>query len=430
MDRPPSSLFIQNRSKLKELLLPYSVVIVSSNRPMPRSGDQYFPFRQSSDFYYLTGINQELCTLVIYPSSKPDQFGETLFLPQTESKKLIWEGERMSHGEAEKISGIRDLRSREDMGPELTKILKDCQYVYFGMEEKGAQSPFPLNEIEVRNEFSLRLQQLQEHMLGPLMTRIRMYKAPEEITMIKTAIGITENAFRSVLPFIRPGAMEYEISARLTYEMMVRGVKDHAFDPIVASGKNALVLHYVENGAICKDGDMLLLDFGADWANYAADISRTVPVNGKFSPRQKELYASVLRVMKKSMEHMKPGITMGELNSYVGSLWEEEHIGLGLYSLADVKKQSSMWPVWKKYFWHGISHSIGIDVHDRFDPDVPLGPGMVLSCEPGIYIQQEGTGIRLEDDVLITDAGAVNLSGSIPIEAEELEELMNEFRNT
>jgi Xaa-Pro aminopeptidase len=252
-----------------------------------------------------------------------------------------------------------------------------------------------------------------------------MYKEPEEIDMMNRAISITGDAFIRVLQNLCPGMHEYQVAAHISYEFFNQGAREHAFEPIVASGKNALVLHYVENRDACDDGALLLMDFGADWEYYAADISRTIPVNGRYTRRQRELYDANLRVMQQALGLMIPGKKLNEFNNEVGLLWEEEHVKLGLYSMRDVKKQPDGIPLWKRYYWHGTSHSIGLDVHDRFDPTVEFGPGMVLSCEPGIYIREEGVGIRLENDVLITGEGPVNLSENIPIDPDAIEVIMN-----
>ena len=254
-----------------------------------------------------------------------------------------------------------------------------------------------------------------------------MYKEPEELAMMKIALKITGDAFIKVLQNIKPGMMEYEIAALINFEFESQGAHSHAFDPITASGRNALILHYIENRSKCKDGDLLLMDFGADWEYYSADISRTIPINGRYNKRQREIYDANLRVMNRTIHIMKPGILLAELNEEVGKFWEEEHIKLGLYSLEDSKKKSKIWPKWQEYYWHGTSHSIGIDVHDKFDHSARLKSGMVLSCEPGIYIPEEGIGIRLENDILITEDAAVNLSENIPIDPDAIEVIINKL---
>ena len=425
MDILPDTLFIKNRSKLKELLLPSSAVVISSSRMMVRNGDQHCPFRQSSDLYYLTGIRQEECTLVIYPASDPNDFREIFYIPEGDKKSLLYEGPRITAEEVTRISGIKDVRVSHTMNTDLRAILSDCRYIYFGTPDRWESEGIPSNEMEIRNALSAKIGRLEEHMLAPVMKKIRMYKELEELDMMKKAISITDDAFIRVLQNLCPGMKEYQVAAHISFEFFFQGVREHAFDPIVASGNNGLILHYTENGSICADGELLLMDFGADWQYYAADVSRTIPVNGRYSRRQRELYEANLRVMERAIQLMVPGKLLGEFNREVGSLWEEEHVKLGLYTMRDLKRQPREHPLWKRYYWHGTSHSIGIDVHDPFDHATAFGPGMVLSCEPGIYIREEGVGIRLENDILISDEGPVNLSGNIPIDPDAIEVIMN-----
>ena len=424
MESLPTDFFIKSRSKLKELLLPASAVIISSNRAMPRNADQSYPYRQSSDMYYLTGIRRERCTLVLAADRSAGEFREILYIPESDKKTVTWDGPRMTAGEAEQLSGISDVRYAKYLLRDLHELLSGCQSVYFGTPGPGEGQLFPSNEQEIRNSAGSVIMHLEEHQLSPLMSRIRMIKEPEEIEMIKKAISITAEGFNQVLQHIRPGIREYELAALLTYVFQSNGARDHAFDPIVASGRNALVLHYIQNSDICRENELVLLDFGAEWQYYASDVSRTIPVGGKFSPRQRALYDATLRVLHQAFQMMQPGTTLTQLNEEVGKFWEEEHLQLGLYSLSEMKKQPENSPLWKNYYWHGTSHSIGIDVHDCFDRSMPLKPGMVLSCEPGIYVRAEGIGIRLENDVLITENGPVNLSANIPEDPDVLEELI------
>ncbi|MCF8225238.1 MAG: aminopeptidase P N-terminal domain-containing protein [Bacteroidales bacterium] len=421
----PASFFIKSRSKLMELLLPGSIVIISSSRSMPRNGDQFFPFRQSSDFYYLTGIGHESCTLIIYPDfSKGLSFREMLLIPEQSEKNIRWEGPGISEEQAALASGISDVRRNTGIKTLLQDLVPNCRYVYFGTPAKNGNELFS-NEGNIRNGFFYLFKHVQEHQLKPLTTRIRMKKEPEEIEMIKNAVKITRDAFMKLLKAVQPGFYEYEIAAVITYEFNRRGAAHHAFEPIVASGKNALVLHYVKNNSICNADDLLLLDFGAEWNCYAADVSRTIPVKGRYSKRQRVLYEANLRVLEKAMEMMRPGILLHEYNETVGMLWQEEHIGLGLYSPGDAKRQMKIDPLWKKFFWHNTSHALGMDVHDPFDRSVRLQSGMVLTCEPGIYISEEGVGIRIENDILITEDGPVNLTADIPVDPGEIETLMS-----
>ncbi|MDA3822669.1 MAG: Xaa-Pro aminopeptidase [Bacteroidales bacterium] len=425
MENLSASFFIKSRSKLKELLLPSSVVIVSSNRVIPRSGDQYYPFRQSSDLYYLTGIKEANCTLAIFPDKGPNSYSEVLYIPESDEKSLMWDGPKINSDLAKQISGIENIRYLKHLKHDILEFLSRCSAVYFGHPINRGDNTLPPNELEIRKDVAAALPYIHEHLIAPLMMRIRMYKEPEEIEMMRKAIAITGEAFTSILQELKPGMKEYELAALLTYRFQSQGAFEHAFDPIVASGKNALVLHYVENTKICMEGDLLLLDFGADWEYYAADISRTIPVSGYFDKRQRSLYEANLRVMNKAIKLMKPGILLKDFHREVGLLWEEEHVKLGLYGLNDIRAQSEGASMWQKYYWHGTSHSIGIEVHDPFDHAVVLKEGMVLSCEPGIYIPEEGVGIRLENDILITEGDAINLSESIPIDPDTIELIMN-----
>jgi Xaa-Pro aminopeptidase len=424
MEELPVSFFIKNRSKLKKFLLPAAAVVISSNRPMPRNADQYYPYRQSSDMYYLTGIQQSGCTLVMIACPSAADIAEILYIPLQDKKAATWDGPVISEDQAERISGISDIRPVSRMDRDLRKVLSGCRAVYFGTPSQAVPGVFPSNEQEIRNSLRPMLMHIGEHQLAPLMARIRMIKEPEELVRIKRAIQITAEGFRQVLAHIRPGIREYELAALLTYVFQSAGAQDHAFDPIVASGRNALVLHYIQNRDVCRDGELVLLDVGAEWQYYAADISRTIPVNGRFSPRQRALYDACLRVLRQAVQLLHPGKMLTQINDEVGKLWEEEHIRLGLYSAKDARQQQAGHPLWKRYYWHGTSHSIGIDVHDCFDRSLPLKPGMVLSCEPGIYLQEEGVGIRLEEDVLITENGPVNLSEDIPVDPDLLEGLI------
>lgn len=420
MNALPSSFFIKSRSKLMQQLQPRSAVLVSSARPLLRNGDQYYPYRQSSDMYYLTGIRQQECTLVIFPLGGPDRYGEVLFIPESDLKTSMWEGARINPDEARRISGIGDVRFNSELKKLLTEVLADCKNIYFGTRD----ALFPSNELEIRKEVELRFDHLAEHDLAPVMTRLRMYKEPEELAMMRSAIAVTGEAFQEVLRQLRPGMMEYEVAAMITYAFHRQGISDHAFDPIVAGGKNGLVLHYIQNSGVCRDGELLLMDFGADYHYYAADISRTIPVNGRYSRRQRELYDGTLSVMQQAIRLMVPGKLLRDYHLEVGTLWEEEHIRLGLYTAEDARRNPGEQPIWKQYYWHGTSHSIGIDVHDPFDQSVPLAPGMVLSCEPGIYIREEGIGIRIENDLLLTDSGAVDLAADLPVAPGEIEAIM------
>ena len=402
----PVSLFIRNREKLAGSLASGSMVVTMSAKRMPRNGDQFFPYRQGSDFFYLTGINLEDCILVLCPNHSDPSLREILFIPKTTAKSELWSGPGLKQKEAELLSGIKEIRWADEADEFLKLMLPVASVVYADQKEKFERD----QDIAP---------------LSPHITRLRMKKELEELEEIKKAVQITRSAFLKILEMAEPDMWEYQLEAEITGEFIRRGANGHAYEPIVASGRNALILHYIQNHSICLDGDLVLMDFGAERNNYAADCSRTIPVNGKFSKRQLELYGAALRVFKQAVKMMKPGVIMADFHKEVGSLWEEEHLNLGLYTRSDVSAQTDGDPLWKKYYMHGTTHSLGLDVHDPFDRSSPFEPGMVLTCEPGIYIPEEGIGIRLENDILITDDGQLDLMKDIPIEAGHIEELMS-----
>lgn len=422
----PSTLFIRNRFKLFDHLSKGSIVLLSSNKNMPRNGDQFYPYRQSSDLYYLTGIVQAGTILLLFPEYPLKEFREILFLQESSQKSLKWEGGCLTKEQAHDISGIENIQWISELDTMIYKLISDAREIYYnsvGNSEVLPGSSAP--DQQISEMIMKKYPNLEERPLGPIMTRLRMIKELEEVELMKKAIDITGKAFQSVLRELKPGRNEAEIEALILYEFLRNGAEGPAFESIVASGKNALILHYVENNDVCSKDDLLLLDIGADLGYYAADCSRTIPVKGRFTKRQLEIYKAGLRVIKQAMELMTTGKKMQEFHQEVGLLWEKEHVELGLYTMKEIQKQDPATPLWKKYYWHGTSHSIGIDVHDSFDSEFPFHPGMVLSCEPGIYIPEEGVGLRLENDILITEQGPVDLTADIPIEAGEIEDLMN-----
>jgi Xaa-Pro aminopeptidase len=408
----PTALFQRNRAKLIELMEPGSVALVGSSSRKIRNADQFYPYRQHSDFYYLTGINQEESVLFLFADRRQDCVREILFIRKPTPKSLLWSGPGLTLKEAGDLSGIEEVQWLEGFDATLGKLLPHRAVFY-------TAGDVPLSRITEQYP-DLRLSSM-----GELMIRLRRVKEPEELEAIRTACHITRSAFGKILSIIQPGIWEYEIEAEIIAEFIRRGSSGHAYEPIVASGKNALTLHYVANKDRCRDGDLVLIDFGAEVNNYASDCSRTIPVNGRFTPRQRQVYEAVLRVFRKAQKLMMPGVVMADFHNQVGELFQEEHIGLGLYSLKEAEQKSGEEPLWKRYYMHGTSHSMGLDVHDPCDRTTPFEPGMVLTCEPAIYIKEEGLGIRLENDMLITAQGAVDLMEHIPIEADEIEELIH-----
>ncbi len=424
-NRISTGLFIKNRSKLEKELLPASTVILHSSDEMHRNGDQNFRFRQSSDFFYLTGIDQEKSILLMNPNHPDEKSREILFIRNASPEQVTWNGYRLSLSEAAEVSGIKNVRWLEDYEKMLPEIMYRSQNIYLNIQEHTKYIPdVESRDVRMAKQIQSDYPLHSYHRLAPVLSNLRVIKEPEEIEIISKAAAITRDAFLRVLQFTKPGVMEYEVEAEIIHEFIRQAANGHAYEPIIASGANACILHYIDNNRVCRDGDLVLMDFGAEYANYAADLTRTIPVNGRFSPRQAKVYDANLRVLKEAIKRMKPGVLLSDFNKEVGNLWEEEHIKLGLYSLEDVKKNRQPQALWTKYYMHGTSHSIGLDVHDTFDKTETFRPGMVFSCEPAIYIVEEGLGIRLENDILITENGNIDLTGDIPVEREEIEALM------
>jgi Xaa-Pro aminopeptidase len=421
----PASLFKRNREKLFRLLDPNSVVIVHSNDQMVRNGDQYYPFRQSSDLFYLSGIEQEMTILLLCPDHPEKDRQEMLFLREPDPKLEAWEGKKLDRGRAKEISGISNVHWLEKFESLARELILESENIYCNGHELAKFRPeYPSRDerslSKLKKEFPLH----GMSRLAPILTQLRLLKEPEELALIMKAVAITKCGFDRILSNLKPGQKEYEVEAELTCEFIRQGASGHAYLPIIAAGANACILHYVKNEQLCRNGDLLLLDFGAEYGNYAADCSRTIPVSGRFTPRQREIYEANLRVFRKAKALIKPGTTIDKINKEVGRIWEEEHVGLGLYSTRDIQQQSGEEPLYMKYMMHGVSHFLGLDVHDVGSKQEVLKPGMVLTCEPGIYIPAEKTGIRLENDILVTEEGNVDLMEYIPIDSEEIEDLM------
>jgi len=424
----PQEMFVENRRRFTALLQPNSLAVFHSSDEMPRSGDQTLTFRQNPDLFYLTGIDQEESFLLIYPDSPRTEYREVLFLKRTNDHIAVWEGHKYTQDEARKISGIQTVLWNDEFDTVLNLLMVYADTAYINLNENDRASwKVPYRDLRFVNELKERFPLHKFERAGRLMMQLREIKSKFEIEVIRQACGITEKAFRRVLKFMKPGVMEFEIEAEITHEF-IRNRAGHAYYPIIASGKNACVLHYVDNDKPCKDGDLVLMDFGSEYANYASDLTRTIPVNGKFSPRQRDMYNAVLRVMKQAQKMLRPGVILNDYNNEVGKLMEEELIGLELLNKDDVKKQNPEKPLYKRYFMHGTSHFMGLDVHDIGNRYAPMQAGMVFTCEPGIYVPEESIGIRIENDMLVTDNVPVDLMSTIPIEVEEIEELMNASR--
>ena len=424
----PQEMFVENRSRLTELMQPNSMAVFHSSDEMPRSGDSTLTFRQNPDLFYLTGIDQEESFLLIYPDSPRTEYREVLFLKRTNEHIAVWEGHKYTQDEARKISGVQTVLWNDEFETVLNLLMVYADTCYINLNENDRASwKVPYRDLRFVNSLKERFPLHKYERAGKLMSQLREIKSKFEIDIIRQACGITEKAFRRVMKFMKPGVMEYEIEAEITHEF-IRNRAGHAYYPIIASGKNACVLHYVDNDKPCKDGDLVLMDFGSEYANYASDLTRTIPANGKFTPRQRDMYNAVLRVMKQAQKMLRPGTILNDYNNDVGKLMEEELIDLGLLNKDDVKKQNPEKPLYKKYFMHGTSHFMGLDVHDIGNRYAPMKAGMVFTCEPGIYVPEENIGIRIENDILVTDNVPVDLMSTIPIEVEEIEELMNAGR--
>ncbi|MCB9273100.1 MAG: aminopeptidase P N-terminal domain-containing protein [Lewinellaceae bacterium] len=419
-------LFVQNRKRFMRKMQPDSIAIFHSNDLMPRSGDTFFPFRQNSGLFYLSGLGQEETVVVLFPDCIKEGFQEVAFIRRTDEVTAIWEGPRYSKEEARAISGIGKIFWLDEMDSVLHELILLAKRIYLNLNEHDRfQSEIPTRDMRFARQLMEQYPLHKYHRAQPILKKMFMQKSPLEVALIQHAINITGKAFDRVLEFVKPGLREYEVEAEITHEFIRSGAAGHAYEPIVASGANTCILHYVKNGQLLHDGGLLLLDFGAEYANYAADLSRTIPVNGQFSARQRAVYDAVLRVLKGARQMLVPGTTLEEYHKEVGKMVESELLGLKLLDKTDIKNQDEKSPAYKRFFMHGTSHHLGLDVHDSSHRYDPFQAGMVFTCEPGIYIREEQVGIRLENDILVTDDGPVDLMAGIPIEAEAIEEKMN-----
>lgn len=418
-------LFIENRKRFKSQLMPKSIAFFNSNDEMPRNGDGNFPFRQHSDLFYLSGIDQEQSILAICPECPLPQYREVLFLRRTNEVIAVWEGHKYTKEEARAASGVETVIWLDEMEAVMTIMMNHSSNVYLNLNENDRfSSVVPYRELRFAADLKSKYPAHSYERSAPILMALRSVKSEAELKQMQIAIDITNKAFRRLLKFTKPGVMEYEIEAEITHEFLRNRATGHAYYPIIASGKNACVLHYNDNNQECLSGDVILMDFGAEYANYAADLTRCIPVSGKFTQRQKDVYNAVLRVMRAATKMLVVGNTIEKYHVEVGNIMQEELIGLGLLDKTAVKNQDPASPLYKKYFMHGTSHFLGLDVHDVGNKYAPMQAGMVFTCEPGIYIPEEQLGIRLENDILITEKGPVDLMAAIPVEADEIEGLM------
>ncbi len=417
--------FIRNRGNLRGLLKPNSMVVLHANDIYPTSADGTLPFKQNSDLFYLTGIDQEETTLLLLPDAIDPKDREILFVKETSEHLAIWEGEKLDKAQARAATGIERIEWSHDFEKFLHHLVPQAEQIYLATNEHLRAQVV----VETRNARFIKVCQARYPLhryerLAPLLHRLRITKDREELKMLQRACDITEAGFRRLLGFVKPGVGEWEIEAELLHEFVRRGSRGFAYAPIIGTGKNACVLHYIENDKICRDGEMVLLDVAAEYAGWASDLTRTVPVNGKFSKRQRDVYNAVLRVFRGANQILRPGNTALEYQKQVIELMEGELVGLGLFTAKEAKAQGPDKALVKKYFMHGTSHHLGLDVHDVSPPHEPFAEGMVFTIEPGIYIREEALGVRLENDFVIGKEQNFDLMGKIPIEVEEIEALM------
>jgi Xaa-Pro aminopeptidase len=422
-------LFIDNRRRLAGRLKPGAIAVLNSNDVMPKSADGIHPFTQQTDLFYLSGIDQEESVLVVFPDAREEKHREILFLRETSEKIALWEGEKYSREEAAAASGVKSVYWTREFEALFRSLAVQAEGIYLNTNEhlraetavetrdarflKRCRDAFPLHRYE---------------RLAPILHDLRAVKSPIEVDLIRQAAAIAGAAFRRLLGFIRPEVWEFEIEAEIVHELLRRRSRGPAFQTIVASGAGACTLHYVKNDRQCRDGELVLIDFGAEYANYNSDLTRTLPVNGRFTPRQRQVYDAVLRIQKAAVQMLRPGNTLEAYHAEVGRAAESELAGLGLLDPAALPSQPKDNPLYKKFFPHGTSHHLGLDVHDYGDKYRPFAAGMVFTCEPGLYIPDEAIGVRIENDILITDDGPVDLTAGIPREADEIEEMMNSAR--
>jgi Xaa-Pro aminopeptidase len=418
------NLFINNRNLLSAKLEENSIAIFNANDIMPTNSDGTMPFKQNSDLFWLSGVDQEESVLAIVKNN--NQVEEILFLKETNEHIAIWEGAKLDKELAQKNSGVEKIYWLNQMDEVLNINIEKANKVYLNKNiHSRSTSEVETRDDRFRKTLTKRHPKKEIVEVAPIMHELRFIKSEIEIELMKHACDITEKGLRRILPIIKPGIMEYQIEAELMHEFLSNRSTGFAYQPIIGSGVDSCVLHYIDNNKMCKDGDVLLMDFGAEYANYTSDLTRTVPVNGRFSERQKNVYNAVHRVMKEATNMLRPGTDHKKMQQEVIKIMEEELIGLGLFDKEDVKRQDPSKPMYKKYFMHGTSHSLGLDVHDVGDTSTPMQPGMVFTCEPGIYIREEGIGIRLENDVLVTSGDPDDLMKNIPIDYQEIESLMN-----
>ena len=416
-----SELFIFNRQRLVALLEDKALALLVSNDEMPRTGDQNFPFRQNSNFFYLTGINQAKSIAALCPHHPNPAMREILFIEGITGQTTVWDGYKYTQDHAAQASGIKTVFEITQFDAVLRDLTYFSKNIYIDIQEHiKYTTEVERQELRFFKKIKEKYPLHNYFRLYPLLVQLRLVKSGWELEQIQLACDIAVKTFRRLLAFVKPNVREYEVEAEIIHEFLCNQAKP-AFAPIAASGKNACVLHYASNGNVCKDGDLLLLDFGAEFANYASDISRTIPINGKFSPRQKQVYEACLRVFEYGKTLYIPGMTISKVYKKICEAMEKELLELGLFSEEDLQKETIRGSLMKKYFMHNVAHFVGLDVHDVGDNDILFESGMLLTCEPGIYIPEENTGIRIETMLLVTEKSPIDLMASAPTAVVDIE---------
>jgi len=422
-----SKLFIKNRLNFSKKMKENGIAFFNSNDIYPVSADSTLPFEQHRDIFYLSGIDQEESVLVLCPNSINPKHREILFLKETNDHIAVWEGPKINKKQAFELSGVKSVYWLNDLENIIEELMVNCNNIYINENEHyRAKVETETREARFSKWLLNKYPKQNKQRSNPILQRLRSVKDPIETRLIQHACNITNKGFRRILNFVKPGVWEYEIEAEFIHEFLINKSKKFAYTPIIASGKNANILHYIENNMQCKNGDLILLDVGAEYANYSSDMTRTIPVNGRFNERQKAVYNSVLKVKKEATKLLVTGTDWAEYHTEVGKLMTSELIDLKLLDKSDIQQQSKDKPAYKKYFMHGTSHHMGLDTHDYGLLEEPMEENMVFTVEPGIYLPTEGFGIRLEDDVIIQKTGEpINMMRDIPIEIDEIENLMN-----
>lgn len=418
-------IFIHNRKRFAAAMEKNAIAIFNSNDELPANGDALYPYRQSSDLYWLTGIEQEDTMLILFPDNPDKKYREVLVLVRPNELKEKWDGHRLRAKEAQDTSGIHTIVWLDTLDGMLQPWIHLADTIYLNTNENDRKANLvPVRDYRYAEEMRKRYPLHQYRRSAKILKELRAVKTPEEIAVMQQAIDITEKAFRRILPFMRPGVMEYEIEAEILHEFLRNRATGPAYSSIIASGDRARTLHYISNNQECKGGELILMDFGAEYGGYCADLTRTVPVSGKFTKRQKEVYNACLHLHRYAASILKPGITLMDYTDKVGEEATKQFIKLGLIKKADLKNEDKDNRAYRKYLYHGISHHLGIDVHDLGPRVTPVQPGMVFTVEPGIYIEEEQMGIRIENNFWITRKGNKDLMKNIPITAEDIEALM------